>query len=251
MAGLSVGLFALFTLGAAYAYGNHATLWFMETSSDAGFVLTDIEISGLARTKNRDVQAVLDIDSGMPLLAIDLEALQSRIEALPWVKRADINRILPGALTINITEREPFALAQKDGHVRLIDPDGAVITDRGLGEFSHLMLVVGHASPDDLRALEAEKLKAPGLSSRIKSAVRVGGRRWDLIFENGVRIKLPSELATPYGMEQAWMRFVELNERHQLLQREVSVIDLRLPDRLVVRVTPVGRRAMAGEEWAL
>ncbi len=230
---------------------QEANNWFMETSSDAGFVLTDVDITGLARTRNRDIEAVLDIDNGMPMLAIDLGDLQARIEALPWVKQVEINRVLPGKLFISVTEREPYALSQRNGQVSLIDPDGASITDRGLAAYSDLILIVGEVDAEDLRAFDRLKDAAPALAGRIKSAVRVDGRRWDIIFKNGVRVKLPAALQQPYGLHEAWTRFEELNRKHQLLEREVSVLDLRLADRLVARVTPDGRRKMQGKEWAL
>lgn len=241
----------LLLVASVYAVRQDASLWMMETSSDAGFVLTDISITGLDRTQERDVQAVLDIDSGMPLLAIDLVQIQTRVEALPWVKEAIVNRVLPGSVTIDVQERAPFALSQVNGRVALIDRDGVTITDRGLGEYRNLMLVVGEASPELLRQLDELTATTPQLASRIRSAVRVNSRRWDLLFRNGVRVKLPSEMASGYDMARAWVRFENLNQKHRLLEREVSVIDLRLHDRLIVRVTPAGRRQLAGEEWTL
>ena len=241
----------LLLIASVYAVRQDASLWMMETSSDAGFVLTDISITGLGRTQERDVQAVLDIDSGMPLLAIDLVEIQSRVEALPWVKEAVVNRVLPGSVSIELEERVPFALSQVNGRVALIDRDGVTITDRGLGEYRELMLVVGEATPELLHQLEELTSVTPQLANRIRSAVRINGRRWDLLFRNGVRVKLPSEMASGYDMTQAWTRFENLNQKHRLLEREVSVIDLRLHDRLIVRVTPAGRRQLAGEEWML
>ena len=241
----------LLVIAAIYAVRQDANVWMMETSSDAGFVLTDISITGLDRTQERDVQAVLDIDNGMPLLAIDLVEIQTRVEALPWVREAIVNRVLPGSVTIDVRERVPFALSQVNGSVALIDRDGVTITDRGLGTYSELMLVVGDVSPEKLQQLDELTAVTPELAGRIRSAVRINGRRWDLLFRNGVRVKLPSEMASEYDMARAWGRFEKLNEKHRLLEREVSVIDLRLQDRLVVRVTPTGRRQLEGKEWTL
>ncbi len=248
---LSSLLVALGVMASVYLVRQDAGLWMMETSSEAGFVLSDITINGLEKTRERDVQAVLDIDRGMPLLAIDLLEIQARVEALPWVKEAIVNRVLPGSVTIDVQERIPFALSQMNGNVSLIDRDGVVITDRGLGAYSGLMLVVGDMPATKLQQLDDLIAATPVLAGRIRSAVRVNGRRWDILFRNGVRVKLPSEMASDYDMARAWQRFENLNTKHRLLEREVSVIDLRLHDRLVVRVTPTGRRQLAGEEWTL
>lgn len=245
----SFALLSLMTAGLLFK--NDANLWLMETTSDAGFVLSDIFISGLERTKQSDVEAVLDVDSGMPVLAIDLAEIQSKIEALPWVKHAEINRTLPGSLHISIVERQPFALAQLNGQVNLIDPEGIAITDRGLAAYKDLILIVGAFAPSDLKQFKQMILAHETLAQQVRSAVWVNNRRWDLIFENGIRVKLPSFGADNFDARGAWDRLTDLNNRFNILEREVSVIDLRLPDRLVVRVTPTGRLKMAGDEWAL
>ena len=244
-------LLVMLSTTAGLVWKSNSNDWFMETSGDAGLVLTDLTITGLGRTAENDILAVLDVDSGMPLLSIDLAHLQAKIEALPWVKQADVSRILPGGLSIRVTERVPYALSQHDGRVVLIDRQGVEITDRGLPAFSDLMLVVGKVTPAELSLLEQQKAKAAPLADRIRSAVRVGNRRWDVIFDNGIRVKLPADNAKPYGMAEAWDKFVELDRTQQLLAREVSVIDMRLADQLIVRVTPIGRRQMSGKEWVL
>lgn len=236
---------------AGLSWKTNNSSWFMETSGDVGLVLTDLKITGMHRTAENDVQSVLDVDSGMPLLSINLSEIQGKVEALPWVQQAEIIRILPGGLSINITERVPYALAQHDGRVVLIDRGGYEITDRGLAAFSDLMLVVGDIVPKDLDLLERQKAKAEQLSTRIRSVVRVGNRRWDVIFDNGIRVKFPADQAKPYGLSEAWDKFIELERTQQLLARELSVIDLRLADKLIVRVTPLGRRQMSGKEWVL
>ena len=66
-------------------------------------------------------------------------------------------------------------------------------------------------------------------------AVLVAGRRWDLHLDNGVTVKLPEK-----GVREALAQLVKLNSEKQLLARDVVVIDLRLPDRVTVRL-PEGR----------
>ena len=250
----SVAVFLMLVLGivvSAEVWKTQTNTLIIETTRDAGLVLSDLHISGLQRTKRDSILAVLDVDNGMPLLSVDLAALQKRIEALPWIKRAEVSRILPGGLNISITEREPFALLQSKGKVALIDRDGTTITDRGLAEFSELPLIVGAISPDDLRYFENMRQIAFGVTGRIKSAVRIGNRRWDFIFDNGIRVKLPEDIAPDYNAATAWEKFILLNQSHNLLSREISVIDMRTPDRLILRITPEGQRKMAGKEKAL
>ena len=250
---LVVAIASLFAISiiAGLSLKTNSSDWFMETSGDAGLVLTDLEISGLAQTTENDVLSVLDVDSGMPLLSINLADIQNKLEALPWVKQAEVMRVLPGGLSINIIERIPYALAQYNGKVALIDRDGVEITDRGLAAYSNLMLLVGKVPSQALEQLEEQKAKAGSLAGRIRSVVRVGNRRWDVIFDNGIRVKFPADDAKPYGAPEAWNKFIELDRTQQLLEREVTVVDLRLADKVIVRVTPTGRRQMSAKEWVL
>ena len=63
----------------------------------------------------------------------------------------------------------------------------------------------------------------------------VAGRRWDLHLEDGVVVKLPE-----VNPSAALAQLVKLNAERQLLARDVIVVDLRLPDRITVRL-PEGR----------
>ena len=79
---------------------------------------------------------------------------------------------------------------------------------------------------------------APELMPRVKAAVWVGDRRWNLRLTGGIDVRLPEEDPTA-----AWMRLAEYEKAHQVLQRDVQVLDLRVPDRLIVRKArrPIGK----------
>ena len=150
-------------------------------------------------------------------------------------------RRLPDTIHVDVRERRPFALWQHNKRLHLIDRAGAVITGEGLGRFGALPLVVGRGADD--RAAEIVDLLAAreALAERVAAAMLVSERRWSLRFDNGVEVRLP-ERGTPAALE----RLAALQERHSILDRKLRAIDLRLPDRLIVRLLePV--RAGAGE----
>lgn len=247
--GLSLFTF-VFIIASVMLFARSVTeSWFYETTRQAGFELSQLSVNGAERTAYNDVLAVLDIDDGVPILSIDLVLIKERIETLPWVKQVKVSRIFPGEIKVSIVEREPFALWQQDGNVQLIDPNGVVITGRGLKEFEALPLVVGKKASVNIETLFSKLETAGELSNRVKTAVFVGERRWDIIFDNGIRVKLPEEFLSEYNGDTAWDKFVRLEAEHNFLAREISVLDMRVPDRVIVRVTPTGRRMMDGKEW--
>lgn len=193
-------------------------------------VLAQIHVTGLHNLKAETVIKASGISLGDPVMSADLSDIRERIVSLGWVESAVVSRRLPGSLKIAIREREPFALWQFAGRLRLIDRSGAEITQRRLERFARLPLVVGagaakHAD-DLLKVLTTQQ----ALAGRVQAAVRIGNRRWDLHFENGVDVRLPEK-----GIEKAWQRFIGLEQKSRILARDVDVVDLRLPDRIAVR----------------
>ena len=202
----------------------------------AGFVVKDVLLEGRINTSRRRMIAAVRLRRGDPMFGFDPGALRARVMALPWVRDATVERRLPGTVRIRIDERRPAALWQRRGRLSLVDDDGRVITTRGLGRFRSLLIVVGKDAPKHVATLVALLRSEPTLGRRVNAAVRVGGRRWNLKLAGGIAVWLPEQ--DPLG---AWRRLARLNSRHRLLDRDVKIIDLRLPDRMVVRPGSKGR----------
>lgn len=214
--------------------------WFVSSTRSAGMVLEGVEISGHQRTSRSDILARIDTDRGAPLMSIDLQRTQENLEALPWIKTARVSRQLPNRLMVDVSEREAFALWQNDGDVQLIDRDGSMIPGQVLRAFPGRVLFVGvGANVEAERLLDTLNI-TPELKERLQSAVWVGERRWDLIFEGGVRVKFPEN-----GLNDAFPKslelFLRLQREHQLLERDVTAIDLRVPGQMVLRLNPDAR----------
>lgn len=173
------------------------------------------------------------VERGDPILAIDLDAVRKRVEQLGWVSRAAVWRQLPDTLHIEITEREPFARWQIDGEVRLISREGRVLQQGDHPEYGSLLRLVGPGAADKAQTLIVMLETEPVLGNRVVNAVRVRNRRWDLEFDNGITAKLPEE-----NPEAAWIRLVDLERRFAILRRDIQAVDLRLDDRLIVKMNP-------------
>jgi len=61
----------------------------------------------------------------------------------------------------------------------------------------------------------------------------VGERRWNLRLANGVEVRLPEE-----GAEAALAELVRLERENNVLARDIKAIDLRFPDRFIVKLPP-------------
>jgi cell division protein FtsQ len=206
-------------------------------SGQTGLAVRDVLVEGRRRTPPEALRDRLDLDIGMPLLAVDTAAAKDRLETLAWVERASVARMLPNTVQVRLLERQPLALWQRDGRFEVIDRAGAVIegavNDRPQ-EYAHLRVLVGDDAPQSAAALFALLSTEPALSARVVAATRVGGRRWNVHLDNQIEVLLPERNAL-----SAWRLLADKARDDALLDRAITAIDLRfLPERLRLRLDP-------------
>jgi cell division protein FtsQ len=204
----------------------------MTMTATAGFRLREITITGRVRTPAEEIMGAVGMRRGEPILALDIGEAKDRLEEIPSIRAAAVERRLPGTLHLAVVEREPVAVWQHDGLFTLVDRDGHQIPG-GIEGFEDLLLVVGDGAPmraDELLTMLAAE---PKLASRVKAAVRVGNRRWNIKLddaEKGIEVRLPEN-----EPETAWHRLAELETDRGLSGRQITMIDLRVPDRMVLK----------------
>lgn len=208
-----------------------ARVW--TVGSQQGLALENVDVVGRQRQSTASILTALGVKRGMPMLEIDLAAAQARLQALPWVRRADVERQLPDTLFIHLTEREPFAFWQRNGSLSLIDRDGTVIPTDDLAQYGPRIVLVGDDAPAQAATLIDMLATEPSLARRVNAAVLYGSGRWTLRFDTGVEVALPGPEASV-----AWHRLAGLEAQEQILEHNIAAIDLRLPDRMVVRLAP-------------
>ncbi|MGE0650132.1 MAG: cell division protein FtsQ/DivIB [Alphaproteobacteria bacterium] len=225
-----------FTGGRAGALLDAAHNGVITASAHAGLRIDNVLVTGRYRTAREDIYQVLGARRGMAILAFDPFTAKQRLEKLNWVRTATVERRLPDTIYLRLIEREPLALWQAGGKLALIDREGAVITRRHLGRYSRLPMVVGDDAATHAEAIIAILRARPVVAEATSAMIRVSGRRWDLKLKIGTVVHLPED-----GVARAVATLASLIARDRILEREVIAIDLRLPDRLVVRTKPDAR----------
>jgi cell division protein FtsQ len=210
----------------------------MARSVRLGLSVQEVQLEGRRHASREEIAAAIGAKRGAAILDFDLAAMRRRLEALPWVRAAGVERRLPTMLRVSIRERRPMALWQRDGRFVLVDDRGEKITDRDLGRFRDLVILIGEDAPRHAPTLFAMIASEPDLARRVAAATRVGERRWNLTLRGGIQVQLPEE--EPH---RAWRRLALLDERHRLLERDIRTIDMRLPDRLIVKPGALGAQA--------
>ncbi|WEJ59856.1 cell division protein FtsQ/DivIB [Devosia sp. FJ2-5-3] len=197
--------------------------------AEAGLAIGEISISGQTLTSEQAIFDALGIQPDMSTLAFDVEAARQRLALLPAIATANVRKTYPGDVEVVITEKVPVARWRVDGITFVIDGQGEQIGEDG-GAYGDLPLVIGDGAADDALVMIRALDNFPELRNNLIALSRIADRRWDMIYDTGLRIQLPEQ-----GVAQALRKLTNYQAQYQLLDRDITVIDLRVESVVAVR----------------
>lgn len=201
-----------------------------EVAAEYGLTVNEIVVRGQQNTPRELIRAAIGTRSGEPLLGFSPSQAKARLESIAWIEQAEVQRSLSGNILVVIHERQPFAIWQHQGEFAVVDRDGRVVSADTLDAFGPLPLLVGEGAHKRGGTLYDALKNEPEVQRRVQALVLVNERRWNLRLHNGTDVLLPE------GHEGvAIQRLGELQRSSALMDRTLVSIDMRLPDRLVVR----------------
>jgi cell division protein FtsQ len=222
-AGLVLAAFiaALFIGGYVGRAVHRSSETFSALIDDAGFGISQVHLAGNRRVPPESILAALGFEPGQSIFEADIHAARSRLERLDWVAAADVKRRYPDDISVHVIEKLPFALWQSAAGLYVVERNGRVITAKGVAEFRKLPLLLGEGGSNASEIVD-EVSQRRAVWARVKAYQRVSQRRWNLILDDGVLVKLP---------ESGWHSELDTLEHliidKGILERDVSEIDLR------------------------
>jgi cell division protein FtsQ len=240
---------SMFLLTAALGYGaiagGHVANvldWLKDVREGAanavGFRIAAVSLSGSREVSREEILTTAGVSGRASLLFLDAAAARTRLLANPWIADAAVLKLYPDRLQITVTERQAFALWQKDGRVSVIAADGTVLEPFVEDRYLALPLAVGRGAERGIKDFLAIIDRYPDIRSLVRASVLVAERRWNLRLNNGVDVRLPED-----NVAQALDRLVVLDREKKLLSRDIVAVDLRLPDRVSVRLSDAAAEA--------
>jgi len=207
-------------------------------ANTAGFRIASIALTGQKQISREDVLTAAGITGRTSLLFLDADSARRRLKANPWIAEATVLKLYPDRLQIGITERQPYALWQKNGQLSVIAEDGTVLEPYVARRFTGLPLVVGAGAETRAKEILALIGGYPEIAASVAASVLVAQRRWNLRLKNGIDVRLPESES-----DKALGTLVDLDRQKKLLSRDIATIDLRLPDRVTVRLSDEAAQA--------
>jgi len=235
-------LFSVLFLGSAVLYGaiiggqtgrlfDAAVTGVERLVVAVGFGVKRVTVEGQTNVTDSAITTALAAGPETLMLAFDTDAAKARLESVPWIRHAQVMRLLPSTLQVVIEEREPYAVWQNQGKTFVVDEAGVVLAPALPQAFPQLPLVVGEGANKHAAELYATLEPYHDLKRKMLAALRVGDRRWTLKLRTGAEIMLPDG-----NIEMALESLTKLEQERNVLGRDFAAIDLRLLDRITVRM---------------
>lgn len=212
--------------------GGHADHVLNVSTAAAGFAVENVAVEGNIETSEIDILQQLGLDGTTSVMGLGAAEARQALLQLPWVEDAEVRKVYPNEISVQIAERKPFAIWQNGDELILIEKNGSVIAPMNERKFIGLPFYVGLGA--DVRASKFDGMIAPypALKERVRAYVRVANRRWDLYLDNGVIVRLPED-----HTEAALAELAQLDRERELLSRDIAAVDLRLTDRITIQLT--------------
>jgi len=187
----------------------------------------NIDISGNERVSKEEIIATINksliifskTGGDIPLIEFLAKEIKNNHG---WVNKINISRTLPNNLNILITEYKPFALMHNGLDKFIIDKDGNKVKISDDSQFEGMIILSGDNANLNIKSLFNIMAINPKISSGLYSATWVGNRRWDIRFENGLLVKLPSD-----NIEEAWQNLIKIYQSDKIIEN-IRLIDLRI-----------------------
>lgn len=235
LADAAAGVLAAIALGLLAYAGGRVLL------DSPVFLLKTIVIEGgLERVQSREIVNALQGHLSGTFFTVDLEAVRSLFEGIPWVRRAELRRRWPDCLEVRIEEQVALARWGQRRETQLVNTQGELF--RGETDASLPMLAGPAGTEGEVarRYLAFRDLLAPlGLEPR--QALLSSRLAWQLKLSNGLTIQLGRN-SDKDRVEERLARFVMAFPQTLAKSRQrFDYVDLRYPNGFALRVTETPR----------
>ncbi len=221
-------LVLLFSIGVIAAAGFGVQLAVKKMTAQR---IETVHIEGnLTYVTEEQIKQAVGIEVSNSLIAVDLAVIKQQLEALPWIREAEVRREWPD--TLNIYVEEEIAIARW-GRDELLNQQGQVFHPDTVGDELTLPLLAGpeHSEAKVMRQYQEFNQLLYPLGVRIRDLTLNVSGSYELTLTNGVRVKLGRKDL----LERLRRLVVFLESAHGQDLQDVESMDLRYRNGLAVQ----------------
>jgi cell division protein FtsQ len=200
-------------------------------SQQLGYIVQEIEVVGEDDNCHVADVSMLDKYKGMSTILVSVDDIRKDLESVDCIGQVSVSRVLPSRLRVSIEPRMPIAIWQHKHKFFFIANNGSVLQIRNSKDVSKFIIILGDHAPEKTPELLKLLRSDPELYQKVVSAIWIGDRRWNVIFDNGMELLLPEN-----DYIKAWNKFVELSKNNEAFKSfSYCVVDLRVQNRIYAK----------------
>ena len=197
-----------------------------------GFIIKNIEVLGVNHLDKNDIIKIISTNNNINIFNVNIKNIYRNIMYNTWIKKASIKIIYPNTIKVFLTEKKPIAIWQNRYGNSLITKSGDIIFEKNLEKFkNNLPIIIGQNAHKNVHSILNILSSKKDFIKNIWSLTFVNERRWDLHFNQGLTIKLPSK-----NVENAWQRVVYLHKKFNILSLYLTELDLRNSNQILGKI---------------
>lgn len=181
-----------------------------------------------------DVREVLNkynLFSRPKSFSVNVDDIMQDISQLAWVKKVSVVKEYPSKLLIVIEPKNIIAYMFDNEEYFPVDSDGNLIMS-GV-DYKSGLLITGDGANSNLNDFISAVKKYPRIWNKVVYLQYVNNLRWNVYLyniENGILVKLAQD-----NMEEALAKLNKFDIEKDLLKRNISEIDIRDINKILVR----------------
>jgi cell division protein FtsQ len=242
------------TVGALLVLGGLTTAGLMIRNlleRDARFRIAgseNVQATGLAEVSRAEMLPVFGKDIGRNIFFVPLTLRKKDLEAIPWVEKATVMRLLPDQIRVAVVERRPVAFTRQGSHIGLVDANGILLSmpARTMAERHYSFPVLTGIDPGD--PLSSRKARMD-LYSKLMGELDGGGKRLseqiseiDLTDPEDARVLISeqgSDVLAHFGDDRFLERYQRYKEHIAEWRQQyprLAAVDLRYDQQVVLQM---------------
>jgi cell division protein FtsQ len=197
-----------------------------------------LELRGASHASASSIEAAFRDDSGLSVYLMPLAERRASLRNVDWVKDADVARVWPNRVLVNVSERRPVAFVTlAPSRFGLIDEDGVILPPAP--DRFHLPVLAGVSAKDSVDERRKRVHRMTGLIASLGAAAS-DIAEVDVSDGSNLKVKQPSGghmVTLLLGERNFAVRYQNFVTHFSEIQQKLpgaATLDLRLEDRITV-----------------
>ena len=199
---------------------------FVESVRDK-FSLKEINISGTSQYEKKMIESELNNFRNTNIFKLNKNKILETTNKFNFLENIYINKIIPSTINIDLSKTSILGKTLIDGEIFFIGKNGQLINSHQIFENNKIPMVFGEFKVQEFlkiyNTLNSHHLEVV----QIEKYYYFKNKRWDLLFSNGIELKLPSK-----KIEDSIKIYKQLLDNDNLIN--IKTIDLRVTDQIIL-----------------